>query len=97
MHEQHFLRNTTLPTDPTDNRRIDLLVTGLPLYGGRPLFCDVTVRSPLKGNGQAHSKAASTSGAVLQRAEKDKATKYHDVAKSSLRELIVLECETGGR
>ena len=28
VHEQHLLRNSTLPVDPTDNRRIDVLVTG---------------------------------------------------------------------
>ena len=31
VHEQHFLRNTTLDIDPADNRRIDILATGLPL------------------------------------------------------------------
>ena len=68
VHEQHLLRNTTLDADPTDNRRIDILVTGLLLHNGRPWFCDATVRSPLERNGQPHPRAATTSGAVLKKA-----------------------------
>ena len=83
--------------DPADNRRIDLLVTGLPLHNGRPLFCDVTVRLPLTETGEPHPKAATEAGAVLARAEKDKLKKYRDVAASPLGELLVLGCETGGR
>ena len=97
IHAQHLLRNTTLPIRPTDNRRIDLLVTGFPFHSGKPLFCDVTMRSPLKGNGQPHPKAARTGGAVLKRAERDKQTKYGDVEESPLAELLVLGCEVGGR
>ena len=97
VHEQHLLRNTTLPVDPTDQRRMDLVVTGLPFYNGRLLFCDVTVRSPLTGKGKPHPKAAAQAGAVLARAEKDKLKKYGDVAASPLGELLVLGCETGGR
>ena len=94
IHAQHLLRNTTLPIRPTDNRRIDLLVTGFPFHSGKPLFCDVTMRSPLKGNGQPHPKAARTGGAVLKRAEQDKQTKYGDVEESPLAELLVLGCES---
>ena len=97
VHEQHLLRNTTLDVDPADNRRIDLLVAGAPLHNERPLFCDATVRSPLKGNGEPHPKAATKNGAVLTRAVRDKETKYWDVAESALAELIVLGCEVGGR
>ena len=97
VHEQHLLRNTTLGVDPADSRRIDILATGLPLYNEKPLFCDVTVRSPLKGSGQPHPKAAKSNGAVLRRAVRDKRTKYADVETSPLAELVVLGCEVGGR
>ena len=96
-HEQHLLRNTTFPVDPNDNRRIDCLVTGTGLHQGRPLFCDATVRSPLKGTGEPHPRAANTDGAVLRKARKDKERKYGDLAASPLAELVVLACEVGGR
>ena len=90
-------RNTTFPVDPNDNRRIDCLVTGTGLHQGRPLFCDATVRSPLKGTGEPHPRAANTDGAVLRKARKDKERKYGDLAASPLAELVVLACEVGGR
>ena len=55
------------------------------------------MRSPLKGDGEAHPKAATKNGAVLTRAMRNKETKYWDVAESALAELIVLGCEVGGR
>ena len=97
VHCQHLLRHTTLPVDGEDNRRMDVVVNGLPLYHGRPLFCDATVRSPLKGDGEPHSKAATENGAVLRRAKTDKEDKYRDLALSPLAELRVLACEVGGR
>ena len=72
-------------------------MTGHGLYGGRPLFCDATVRSPLTGQGEPHPRAATDDGAVLTRALQDKNKKYYDVASGSLGELVVLAVETGGR
>ena len=96
-HEQHLLRHTTFPVDPNDNRRIDCLVTGTGPHQGRLLFCDATVRSPLKGTGEPHPRAANTNGAVLRKARQDKERKYEDLAASPLAELVVLACEVGGR
>ena len=63
----------------------------------RPLFCDATLRSPLKRNGEAHPRAAKEDGAVLERAVRDKQTKYWDLEESSLADLVVLAGEIGGR
>ena len=93
-HEQHLLRNTTFPVDPSDQRRIDVLVTGS--FLDRPWFCDATVRSPLNCKGEPQPKAACTNGATFEKARKDKVTKYEDVDKSPLAELVVLACEVGG-
>ena len=97
--EQHLLCNTILSVDPGDNRRLDVVATGTDLYHGRVLFCDATVRSPLKGNGQplGDPRAATTNGAVLRRAKQDKEKKYRDLVSSPLAELLVLACEVGGR
>ena len=74
-----------------------MLATGLPCFHGRPLFCDVTVRSPLSAVGAPHGRAASEDGFVLLRAEVDKRNTYHDIAEASMAELVVLACEVGGR
>ena len=63
----------------------------------RPLLCDATLRSPLKGNGEPHPRAATEDSKVFERAAKDKEDKYLDVHASSLAELVVLACEVGGR
>ena len=96
VHFQHLLNRTTLPVDPTDNRRIDALVTGHGLPS-RSLFCDATVRSSLNRSGDPHPRAAARDGAVLSKALKDKEKKYGDIATSTLAELVVLACEVGER
>jgi len=88
-HFQHFLRNSTLPVDPADNRRVDVLVTGHGLHC-RALFCDATVRSPLNRSGDPHPRAATRNGAVLKKAVREKRTKYWDVHTTPLAELVVL-------
>ena len=50
---QRMLRNTHVPVDPRDARRLDLLVTGLSVARGLPLFVDATFRSPITGTGVA--------------------------------------------
>ena len=85
MNYQHFLRNTTLAVHPRDNRRVDVLATGLPLYGGRVLCCDATLRSPLKANSAPQPRTARTDGATFAAAEKEKKQKYWDVEASAHR------------
>ena len=80
-----------------DNRRIDILATGLSFHNARPLFCDATVRSPLRGNGEAYPTAAQVDGAVLKRAEQSKKDKYSDIEAGSMAELLTLGVEVGGR
>ena len=96
-HFQKLLRETTLPTDPLDGRRIDILATGLTVMHGRPLFCDATVRSPLRADGCPHGRAADEDGFVLHRALVDKLSAYGDVAGCQSAELLVLAVEVGGR
>ena len=45
----------------------------------------------------AQPRAATENGAVLEKAVRDKQTKYEDVAESPLADLVVLACEVGGR
>ena len=98
VHPQKLLKEVTaFAVDQDDARRIDALVTGLPCYHGRPLFCDVTVRSPLNRNGTPHPRSAEVDGATFRKAQQDKERMYHDVSDSAHAELTVLAAEVDGR
>ena len=73
------------------------MATGLPLYGGRALFADATIRSPLHADGTPHARAAAVDGVVLETAEQDKGRKYADLLHSSVGKLLTLAVEVGGR
>ena len=81
----------------TDDRRMDLVVHGVSsLYYGRPMFCDVTVRSPVDGHGQPKFRSDINQGAVLQRAKTKKDADYPEVATSDNVQWIVLGHELYG-
>ena len=72
VREEVQLKDTTLNVPPTDQRRLEVVATGLPLYRGVPLGVDATVVSPLKVNRLPQPSAATTNGASLRRAEQEK-------------------------
>ena len=80
-----------------DERRMDLVVYGVSsLYSGRPMFCDVTVRSPLDGQGRPKSRSDIDQGAVLQLAKNKKDSDYPEVANSDSVQWLVLGHELYG-
>jgi len=81
---QHLVQNTMLLCDPRDWRQVDVLATGSSLFRGRAVFCDATLRPPLKGNGAPQPHAARQDGATFRDAEREKKTKYSDVESSPL-------------
>eukprot|EP00973_Karenia_brevis_P069252 9628882-Karenia_brevis.AAC.1 len=44
---ERLLRNTHIPVSPDDLRRLDIVVAGLTVVRGLPIFCDITVVSPI--------------------------------------------------
>ena len=78
-------------------RRLEVLATGLPLFGGVPLAVDATVVSALHANGTAWSRAHECAGTALDRAHDKKSDVYSDVETSSVVRLTTLACEVGGR
>eukprot|EP00959_Pyramimonas_sp_CCMP1952_P109048 2280553-Pyramimonas_sp.AAC.1 len=60
-------------------RRLDLVVTGTNVARGLPLFCDVTVMTPLSRNGTARSGTSNRGGSLLDRAQRDNNTTYAEV------------------
>ena len=79
--------------NPWDGHRIEVVATGLPLYGGVPLAIDCTLVSPLNRQGEPHRHAAE----VLQAAEEDKAKTYRELVSSDMLRFVVAATEVGGR
>ena len=54
-NRERLLRDTHVPVPPADARRLDLVVPGLNVHRGPPLFCSATIIIPVSGNGGAGS------------------------------------------
>jgi len=93
------MRLTHINRGPQDLRRMDLISPGIDgVFGGSPLFMDVTIVSPLHGNGTPMPNSASRDGAANQRAEdRNKNSDYPDVEAAPDAQLLSLGIETYGR
>ena len=96
-NEERMLRDTHVPVPPDDLRRLDLVVPGLNVHRGLPLFCDITVLSPLSGLGEPRSGTSNRGGSLLEQAERDNNETYNEVISSGLGGLLCLGCEVFGR
>ena len=94
---ERLLRDTHVPVPAHDMRRLDLIVPGLAVDRGLPLFCDVTCVTPIAARGYARSGASTISGAILRDAARDNANIYREVLESGLGRLLCLGCEVFGR
>ena len=94
---ERMLRNTNVPTDPGCNLRLDLVVPGLGVERGLPLFCDATCVSPLTGRGESRRGSQERDGSVLEYARRDNAETYAAVPRSGVGSLLCLSVETFGR
>ena len=70
-----------------DEKAIEVLASGLPLFQRAQLAVDVTVCVG----------AATTDGVVLVRARGEKERKYHELLAGERCRLVVVGIETGGR
>ena len=80
-----------------DGREIEVVATGLPLFGGAQLAVDTTLVAPLSRDGRPHPRCATVDGAQLQVARVRKERKYHELLASRRCRLVVLAFEVGGR
>ena len=94
---ERMLRDTHVPVPPGDMRRLDLVVPGLGVDRGLPLFCDVTCVTPITARGFARPGATTINGAMLRDATRDNVATYREVAESGLGSLLCLGCEVFGR
>jgi len=81
----------------TDNRRIEVIATGLPLFGGAQLALDATLVSAVKSDGSAHPQAERKDGVRLTEARKRKVRRYPELAGAQRCKLVVAAMEVGGR
>ena len=93
-----FMRDMDLPVLATDNRRLEVVVDGLPLYGGCQLAIDTTLVCAMHCDGSPHQGAAERDGVVLTAARRRKERRYPElVGPHSRARLVVLAMEVGGR
>ena len=62
---ERMLHTTHIPVPPGDMRRLDIVVTGINVAAGLPLFCDVTVMTPISRTGLARSGTSNQGGSLL--------------------------------
>ena len=96
-NRERLLRDTHVPVSPVDVRRLDLVVPGLNVHRGLPLFCDARIISPISGNGMARSGTSNTDGRLLELAQQDNDLIYEEVLSTGLGALLCLGCEVYGR
>ena len=80
-----------------DERRIEVLASGLPCFNGAQLAVDITLRSAVSADGEPRSQAARVDGATLDAARLDKEDKYAELVGGRRCQLVVVAVETGGR
>ena len=92
-----YLRDLSLGgVAPTDDRRLECVITGLSLHNGAQLAVDTTLVSPLKRNGDPRPRASWENGAALADARKRKEKRYPELRGTRCR-LVVTAMEVGGR
>ena len=92
-----FLRDLNVAVPPGDERRIEVIVSGLPVYGGSQLAIDITMRSPLHADGSHKTAADWEDGATAKRVRGDKERNYPELTVDGRCRYVVLPIETGGR
>ena len=91
-----LLRDMNIGVCTADDRRIEVLASGLPLHGGAQLAVDVTLRGFLTAQGESRIGGGG-GGQFLANARADKERKYHELLGSKRCKLVVLALSTGGR
>ena len=88
-----------LNVDPIrqDDRRVEVIANGLPLWGGAQLAVDTTLVSPLTAAGLPRRVAGGTAGAALLTARRAKERAYPELCGSGRCRLTVVALELGGR
>ena len=93
-----FVRDLDLGVpNANDDRRLEVVADGLPLFGGVQLAVDTTLVSAVRGDGEPVLGAAERDGVALRRARRRKEATYPELTRTGTRaRLVVLGMEVGG-
>ena len=91
------LADLNLQVDRVDDRRLEVVANGLPLWVGQQLAVDTTLVSPLSGQGQPVRRGGRVAGAALAVARRRKERAYPELVRAHRCRLVVLAVEVGGR
>ena len=81
-----------------DQRRIEVIAEGLPVFHGAQLSVDTTLVSPVRADGELHRQCQDTNGAALDAARRRKERTCPELTGGRGRaKLVVLAGEFGGR
>ena len=84
--------------DALDNRRLEVVADGLPLFQGAQLAVDTTAVSVLRRDGVPRRRVVDQDGAALDAARRRKERVYPELTGQLGRtRLVVLACEVAGR
>ena len=82
------------PGTRADNRRLEVVADGLPLFHGAQLVVDYTMVSTVRADGAPRRQCAERDGAARRTKER---TYPELTGEQGQARLVVLACETGGR
>ena len=98
MRTNVFLRDLDLGVGGVlDNRRLEVVVDGLPLFNGAQLAVDTTLVSPIRRDGAPRPKAHEVNGIALQHARRTRRPRTPNSQAEVGARLVVLAGEVGGR
>ena len=99
VQQNVFVRDRNIGTlAPTDGRRIEVIVDGLPLHHGCQLAIDATLVGALRRDGRARPHAAEEDRAALKAARRRKTATYPELSgRGSRARLVVFAMEVGAR
>ena len=74
------VRDLDLPVlNATDSRRLEVVVDGVPLFGGSQLAVDTTLVCSLHRDGSPHNAAADTDIVIFPQARRRKERRYPEL------------------
>ena len=86
-----------IPVHRVDNRRIEVIANGLPLWGGSQLAIDTTIVSPLTSQAAPRQHRGQYAGTALRDARRSKERTYPELVHPGRCRLVVFGIEIGGR
>ena len=93
-----LLSDLNIPTvHRIDNRRIEVIANGLPLWGGSQLAIDTTIVSPLTSQAAPRQHRGQYAGTALRDARRSKERTCPELVQPGRCRLVVFGVETGGR